>query len=310
MPRPRGRDQGAAMERLARIVSRLSASELGVTVDELLRVAGFPQSDSGKRQLQRELKHLAAQGWVIDNVARPGTSAQYKLRARDNRLTVRLSVPQAAALQRAVLVAQREDLVKRLGLPDEVPAAAPTAEVRVAEYAEVLDEVMATLKHRGRLHCRYNGKERLVDPQVLEPRYGDWYLRVLENDAEPDAENLKTFLVSRMSETRMVDPGHGRRVEGRRHVALHPLGWERDPPVEVVLRTAPGYRADVVRWMREPAGEEEKDGRLEMRYQVTNRSAFRHRLYELGTRVEVLGPPEFRAELLAELSAFADGRQA
>ncbi len=30
------------MERLARIVSRLSASELGVPVDELLRVAGFP----------------------------------------------------------------------------------------------------------------------------------------------------------------------------------------------------------------------------------------------------------------------------
>ena len=173
---------------------------------------------------------------------------------------MRLSVAQAAALQRAVLVARREDLVTRLGLPADVPAAAPTAEVRVAEYAEVLDEVMAALKHRGRLHCRYNGKERLVDPQVLEPKYGDWYLRVLEDDAEPDPKNLKTFLVSRMSETRMVDPGHGRRVEGGRHVALHPLGFETDPPVEVVLRTAPGYRADVVRWMREPAGEEERAG--------------------------------------------------
>ena len=42
MPGPRGRDQGAAMERLARIVSRLSASELGVPVDELLQGGRLP----------------------------------------------------------------------------------------------------------------------------------------------------------------------------------------------------------------------------------------------------------------------------
>jgi hypothetical protein len=38
---------------------------------------------------------------------------------------------------------------------------------------------------------------------------------------------------------------------------------------------------------------------------VTNRRVFRYRLYELGTRVRVVGPDDVRAEILAELRAFA-----
>jgi hypothetical protein len=44
-----------------------------------------------------------------------------------------------------------------------------------------------------------------------------------------------------------------------------------------------------------------------MRFRVTNRTAFRDRIYELGTRVEVLGPADVREELLAELELLADG---
>ena len=39
------------------------------------------------------------------------------------------------------------------------------------------------------------------------------------------------------------------------------------------------------------------------------RSAFRDRLYELGRRVELLGPHEVRDEVLAELSVIARGGQ-
>jgi hypothetical protein len=38
---------------------------------------------------------------------------------------------------------------------------------------------------------------------------------------------------------------------------------------------------------------------------VTNRSAFRTRLYELGRRVELLGPDEMRREIVAELRRMA-----
>jgi hypothetical protein len=41
-----------------------------------------------------------------------------------------------------------------------------------------------------------------------------------------------------------------------------------------------------------------------MTYVVTNCRIFRYRLYELGTRVRVVGPDDVRAEILAELATF------
>ena len=43
-----------------------------------------------------------------------------------------------------------------------------------------------------------------------------------------------------------------------------------------------------------------------MTYVVTNRSVFRWRVYELGTRVHVVSPDDVRAEMLAELQAMVD----
>jgi hypothetical protein len=56
----------------------------------------------------------------------------------------------------------------------------------------------------------------------------------------------------------------------------------------------------------EPAAETDLlDGTVELRYLVTNREALRSRLYELGTRVRLVGPEDVRAELLAELAEMA-----
>jgi len=40
---------------------------------------------------------------------------------------------------------------------------------------------------------------------------------------------------------------------------------------------------------------------------VTNRAVFRWRVYELGTRVHVVGPEDVRREMLAELESFLAG---
>jgi hypothetical protein len=42
-----------------------------------------------------------------------------------------------------------------------------------------------------------------------------------------------------------------------------------------------------------------------MTYTVTNRAAFRARIYVLGDRVSIVGPETFRAEMLAELRELA-----
>jgi hypothetical protein len=41
---------------------------------------------------------------------------------------------------------------------------------------------------------------------------------------------------------------------------------------------------------------------------VTNRSAFRTRVYALGTRVRVLGPDDVRQEITDQLAALAGDR--
>lgn len=300
----RGRDQRGPMERLVRIAAALSAQpKLGVPAERLVAIAGFKNDESGHRQLQRDLDHLDKQGWQIENVSAAGAEARYRMVTQDNRLKVRLSLPQAAALQRAALVARRSDLVTRLGLPETDVPATPPADLRVGGESEALDGALEAVRLRALLRFRYKGAPRLVHPQSVSQQNGRWYLLGLEDGSD----TTKTFMVARMSDVRTEEPGTARHLPVERHLALHPMRWELDPPVDVVVRTQPAFRADVVRWLLEPVAEDTKGDDVDMRYRVTNRSAFRDRVYELGTRVELLGPADVRAELLAELELLATG---
>ncbi|MDN5746580.1 MAG: WYL domain-containing protein, partial [Nocardioidaceae bacterium] len=132
-----------------------------------------------------------------------------------------------------------------------------------------------------------------------------------EDTSDGAAPVVKAFVVSRMSDVVVDRPGTGRRVPPVRHVGLHPMSWEIDPPVEVRLQAPAQFEADVRRWLGEPVAVEaaESDGVPDMdaavvlRYLVTHRAALRARLFELGDRVQVLGPAEVRAELIAALDA-------
>jgi hypothetical protein len=44
---------------------------------------------------------------------------------------------------------------------------------------------------------------------------------------------------------------------------------------------------------------------VDLTYRVTNRAAFRARVYQLGARVQVVGPADVRAEILDELATMA-----
>ena len=302
----RGRDQRGPMERLVRIAAALSAHpRYGLPADTLVSIAGFGAGESGRDQLTREIRHLERQGWQFERTTGEGQRATYRMMTTDNRLKVRLSLPQAAALQRAALLARRSDLLDKLGLPAEgTPTPAPV-DVRIGGEEDALDAALDAIRRRARLRFRYKGRTRLTDPQSVGQQNGKWYLRALEDDGE----TVKTFMVGRMSEVKPGKSGAARHVATERHLDLHPMRWAIDPPVDVVLRTDVVFRPDVVRWLLDPTSEEERDGVVEMRYRVTNRSAFRDRLYELGRRVELLGPHEVRDEVLAELSVIARGGQ-
>ncbi|KRB77066.1 hypothetical protein ASE01_09920 [Nocardioides sp. Root190] len=300
-----GRDQRGPMERLVRIAAMLQAHpEQGVSGDKLIRVAGFGGGKDAGTQLSRDIANLAKQGWQIENVAAAGETAVYRMTTVDNRLRVRLSPGQGAALRRAVLMADRGDLAKRLGLPEsgttsEAPAAAALRAVPPADLGLVVDAV----RDHQLLRFGYKGTTRVVHPESVRNQNNVWYLRGVE-DTDPDDTVVKAFVVSRMTDVDADGPATARTLPPVRHTALHPMAWEIDPPVEVVLSAPAHYEPDVRRWLGEPEdvtpGE---DDSVLLRYRVTHRAALRTRLNELGDRVRIVSPDEVRAEVIAALDA-------
>ncbi|WP_420288081.1 WYL domain-containing protein [Nocardioides sp. CPCC 206347] len=300
-----GRDQRAPMERLVRIAAMLQAHpEQGVPGDTLSRVAGFDGGADAGTQLKREIRHLERQGWQIENIAPAGATAVYRLTTVDNRLRVRLTPGQQAALRRAVLLADRVDLVKRLGLPDESLSSdvkgAPAA--LTAAAPDALSLVVDAVRDHQVLRFGYKGTPRVVHPESVRNQGSTWYVRGVEEGDLGDPV-LKVFVVSRMVDPAADAPGTAQAVPTVRHPGLHPMSWELDPPVDVVLETPAHYEPDVRRWLGEPLSVEPGDETVRMVYRVTHRAALRTRLFELGERVRVVGPDEVRAEVVAALAA-------
>lgn len=295
-----GGKQRLPMERLVRLVAVLQrAGTRGVPANNLVDIAGF-DGDDPVSQLGREFRYLRALGWQIDNIGSEGEGGIYRMISVDNRLRVKLSPEQQAALLRAVLLANRSDLVERLGLaaadhPPEVVTAVPVG------GSDALTVVTQALRLGCVLRFRYNGSERTVHPESVRTQNGKWYLRAHEDGSEV----VKLFVVSRMSEVLAVPEQSAERLDTPRHSGLHPMTWEVDPPIEVTLRASAQYAPDVRRWLGAPTSETEADGMTELVYVVTHRAALRSRLYELGPRVTVVGPQSVRDEIIAELAYLA-----
>lgn len=301
MTKQQGRDAREPMERLVRLASALHhAGKDGVDATRLEEIAGFAGGADPSSQLGREFRHLRAQGWQIDNVAEKGMPARYRMTTVDNRLRLKLSPAQQAALRRAALLADRDDLVGRLGLPESDKPAEVTA-VPAQDQGAALATVVQALRHGSLLRYRYKGTDRVVHPHSVRTQNGTWFLLAREEGGDI----VKTFVVSRMSDVEVDTPGTAERPPTTRHPGLHPMTWEIDPPIEVTLAAPEAYAADVRRWLGSPRSESAAGGEVVFRYVVTHRAALRSRLYELGPRVRIVGPEEIRDEVLAELAEMA-----
>ena len=295
------------MERLVRLMAVLSeAGESGEPSSKLVEVAGFDGEEAGD-QLAREFRHLRNQGWQIDNIAPSGTEARWRLTVGDSRLRLSLDAHQQKALQRAVLLADRADLAERLGV--EHTMADPGVQLRQPASVEGLDVAIRAVQRRALLRFRYNGKPRVLHPASVRHQNGQWYVSGREDGVEQETvDGVKHFVITRMSELTLGDPGSARHVEPVQRMTLHPLRWPMDEPCQVTIEVAEEYVPDVVRWLQKPTQDEagpSGTGRRRLTYAVTHRAAMRARLYLLGERVRVLGPDDFRDEMLAELAEMA-----
>lgn len=298
MPRPPGRDQAAPMERLVRLIGVLNAHRAGAPVDLLMRAVAPEDAgdDARRRMLSRDLEHLNHLGYDIRNVADVGADGVYVMRARDNRLQVHLTPEQRGELLRAAIAAGMEGMSAHLGTGE------PTGSVPPPSSGH-LDLVQRGTTRHCLVRFEYKGEPRVVHPARVHSGPSGWYLAGREDGQDV----VKEFVVSRMSDVSLDKPGTAEVVDEVPRPSLDPLSWQQDPPADVELEVPAEHRLLVENLLGPAATVAETGSTLRMTYAVTNRAVFRWRVYELGTRVRVLGPEDVRRELLAELESLVAG---
>ena len=301
-----GRDQLGPIERLVRLLAVLeSAGMAGANQQQLLDVARYGgDHDDQRRALNRELKHLTDAGWDIRNVGDVGGDARYVLRARDTRLRVSLTREQKAELARAATLAGVKDFADLVGDGPQARVTSPRVSdplVSTSEHPNLTLCIYAA-SHRCLLQFMYKKRLRLVHPRVVQPGPSGWYLAGCEDGQDVE----KNFAVGRMRTLAIDRPGSATVTYDVRHTQLDPLTWLVDPPVDVVVETTDDHVAHVESRLGAPTSRTGTDDRVTLTIPVTHRAAFRHRLYELGTRVQVLAPEEVRAEIVNDLEALAE----
>ena len=147
-----------------------------------------------------------------------------------------------------------------------------------------------------------------MHPHTLHNGPSGWMLR----GREVESGTVEEYVVRRIVGDVAIDwPGSAAVPESVPRHSFDPMTWAVDPPVDVTLATSSDYEHEVLRVM---AGsrvteriEEVGAARYEVRIvvPVTNRVAFRSRLFELGLRVRVVDLPAARDLVLGVLREIA-----
>lgn len=302
-----GRDQLGPIERLVRMLAVLEgAGKQGATQEQLLEVAKYGASgqDERRRMLNRDIKYLNESGWDIRNVAAQGTSARYVLAPRDIRLRVELNPDEQAELARAGRLAGVDEFAEAVGTTAQPVEPTSGSGAPRAEPDVQLAMCLEAAARRRVVQFLYKGRARTVHPRVVRPGPSGWYLVGREHGAVAE----KHFVVDRMRNVVFDKPGTAMPAEPAEEIGgstLDPATWEVDPPVDVNVETRTEFAEQVRLAIRPVVSEDVQGDRTVLTIRVTNRFAFRLRIYGLGTRVRVLGPEEVRAEMLDELRQLA-----
>jgi len=296
------------MERLVRLLTILNASELGARAETLIAAVlpGEGDAEAKHRALNRDIEHLNNLGWDIRNVAPAGEDGLYRMYARDNRLRVHLTPAQRGQLLRAAIAAGRQDVARHLD-DDARPATRPTPRPTPSATAQdkpghELDLAQRAAAQRCLIHFDYRGHRRVVHPVRLHTGPSGWYL----TGREDGQDMTKEFVVARMSDVSLDDPGTASPVADATRPSLDPLSWLEDEPADVTLEMDTQHLLLAENLLGPPLSLDSTDTLARATWTVTNRAVFRWRVYELGTRVRVLAPPELRQEIEDELNAIIE----
>jgi proteasome accessory factor B len=277
-------------------------------------VPGYPTEGEARRQaFERDKRTLRDGGVTVSAVAIEGREqVGYVIRPDDFYLPeLDLAPDEQAALNLAVAAVHLgdpsgRDALWRLGLPAS-SGVRPFADLAALPALPLLYDAV---RRRATLSFDYRGERRRVAPALLRFRGGWWYLVGFDLDKEAS----RTFRVDRMEgQPEVGAPGSAQLPTGFDPEAALPeepwrMGEEDVVGVDVLVdaMVAPLVESEVG---TATVVDRRGDGSVVVHLEVTNVSALRSWVLELGEHAEVLGPAEVRSSIVSWLEATAHGHE-
>lgn len=305
------------VERLVNLTALLLDTHRPLTLDQIAElVPGYEASgESLRRMFERDKEELRALGVPVERapIDAWGTEEGYFIDPKAYAMPeLDLTPDERAALAlaaRAWSGGGAADAAAAAGLAklDLDPGAGPgTVQANLDGSSPLLATLLEALTSRKRIVFAYQppGREpaeRRLDPYALIHRRGTWY--VAGHDA--DREALRSFRLSRIrGPVRFAKPtSRGPEYEVPRDFdprALLPTAGEPDAmPLALVRADESAARLAELRGAKRE-GEPDASGRVTLRLPVGDPSTFL--MWAIGNGVEVLEPPELRAEARDRLS--------
>jgi predicted DNA-binding transcriptional regulator YafY len=299
------------LERLTDLVLVLLNANRPMTLSELARdVPGYPAGRDARRQaFERDKRLLREEGIPLVTEAVDGPE-QYGYRIDPDSFylpDLHLTPDEQAALQLAVAGVH-------LGDPSGRDALAKLGATGVAEARPLasfdppraLVPLFDAVRVKASVRFRHRGTERSMTPAGLWFRRGHWY--VVGWDA--DRQAARSFRVDRIEDLPTVGgEGSGSLPDDFDASSVVPdepwlTGGEEVEDVELVVDAVEAQR---VLDELGPSSllERGEGGSVRVRLSVSNRGALRSWVLGLLDHVEVVGPPEVRAEVVAWLESIS-----
>lgn len=286
---PPGRPADQLHRRMARLLhASTSHPDFGCSREQLMAAMGLdPGNASDVRKFWRDIGALKAAGWHIDTIQREHNAYDFRLRVVDNRIRATFTDTQRAQLLRAA---------ERAGLGQLYEDLDPTrADSTPQEGPEGLGTAQYAIRHRCLLSFTYRSAERVVDPYDVFFSGDTWYLRGREAGSALD---FKVYRLSRASHMLPEAPGTAGPIPELPAPNRDPMRQVTTTPFEVIVETSPDDLPDAVTNLgvngHREAGSGAHEGNVQLAVTVTNPEAFLGRMFEMDTRVRLVGPQAMR----------------
>ncbi len=292
MARAPGRPADEQHRRMARMLHALvTHPRTGRTIGQLMLAADLDPTDpSHVRKTRRDIKALRTAGWHIDTPKRGHNEFTYRLHVIDNRIRTTFTAEQRAQLLRAAERANLAQLYDDLD-PDRGDGSDSY------EGPESLGTAEHAVRHRCVLTFTYRERKRRVHPYDVFFAGDEWFFRGREEGTDLE---FKTFRLSRAEGLCAELPGTADAARDLPTPNRDPMRVAATDPIPVVVATHEIDLPDVVAHLgtngHRRLDDRTPDGELLVEVIVTNPPALLGRLFELDTRVRLVGPEPVRAQ--------------